>query len=122
MYDRAMQALYAFALDPVSESTADPKSFGFRPYRCTHDACGHLFIALAKKYSPQWILEGGIKGCFDNISHNWLIDNIPMDKSILKQFLKAGFVFKGELFPTEDGTPQGGKCVAQHLPPCGVLK
>lgn len=61
-----------------------------------------------RNVSPQWVLEGDIKGCFDHISHQWLIDNIPMDKSILKQFLKAGFVFQGELFPTEAGTPQGG--------------
>jgi RNA-directed DNA polymerase len=110
MYDRAMQALYALALDPVSESTADTKSFGFRPSRGAHDACGHLFHALSKRHSAKWVLEGDISGCFDNISHNWLIDNIPMDKSILKQFLKAGFVFKGDLFPTNDGTPQGGLC------------
>ncbi|HFI0462707.1 TPA: reverse transcriptase domain-containing protein, partial [Streptococcus suis] len=71
-------------------------------------ACEYIFTALSRKASPQWILEGDIKGCFDNISHDWLLENIPMDKSILKQFLKAGFVFKGELFPTEDGTPQGG--------------
>ena len=108
MYDRAMQALYALALDPVSESTADTNSYGFRQSRCAHDACEHLFRILAQKSSAKWILEGDIKGCYDNISHNWLIDNIPMDKSILKQFLKAGYVFKGELFPTDDGTPQGG--------------
>ena len=108
MYDRAMQALYALALDPVSESTADTNSYGFRQSRSTHDACSHLFNVLASKNGAKWILEGDIKGCYDNISHNWLIDNIPMDKSILKQFLKAGFIFKGELFPTEDGTPQGG--------------
>ena len=98
MYDRAMQALYALALDPVSESTADTKSFGFRPNRGTHDACEHLFRALAKKQSAKWILEGD-KGCFNNISHDWLIENIPMDKSILKQFLKAGFIFKGTSYP-----------------------
>lgn len=109
MYDRAMQALYAMALDPVSEATADTKSFGFRKGRCCQDACEFIFTALARKeISPKWILEGDIKGCFDHISHEWLIENIPMDKSVLKQFLKAGFVFKGELFSTEDGTPQGG--------------
>lgn len=108
MYDRAMQALYALALEPVAEATADTKSFGFRKSRCCQDACEWIFHALSRKTSPKWILEGDIKGCFDNISHNWLIENIPMDKSILKQFLKAGFIFKGELFPTEDGTPQGG--------------
>lgn len=108
MYDRAMQALYALALEPVAETTADTKSFGFRKGRSCHDACEYIFTALSRRYSPKWILEGDIKGCFDHISHQWLIDNIPMDKSILKQFLKAGFVFQNELFPTEEGTPQGG--------------
>lgn len=108
MYDRAMQALYALALDPVSETTADTKSFGFRKGRCAQDACEYIFTALSRSYSPQWVLEGDIKGCFDHISHQWLIDHIPMDKSVLKQFLKAGFVFQGELFPTDEGTPQGG--------------
>lgn len=108
MYDRAMQALYALALDPVSEVTADKRSFGFRKGRCAQDACEYIFADLARTIAPQWVLEGDIKGCFDNISHDWLIANIPMDKSVLRQFLKAGFVFKEELFPTEDGTPQGG--------------
>lgn len=108
MYDRAMQALYALALDPVSEVTADTKSFGFRKNRCCQDACEYIFTALSRKTSAEWVLEGDIKGCFDHISHEWLVENIPMDKSVLKQFLKAGFVFENELFPTDDGTPQGG--------------
>jgi len=108
MYDRAMQALYALALDPIAEVTADKRSFGFRKSRSTQDACSQIFQNLAKKSSAQWILEGDIKGCFDNISHQWLLDNIPMDKSILKQFLKAGFVYENSLFPTKAGTPQGG--------------
>jgi RNA-directed DNA polymerase len=108
MYDRAMQALYALALDAVSETTADDCSFGFRKGRCAQDACEHTFAAMARKVSASWVLEGDIKGCFDNISHEWLMENILMDKAVLKQFLNAGFVFEGELFPTEDGTPQGG--------------
>lgn len=108
MYDRAMQALYALALDPVAEIMGDPRSFGFRKGRSCHDACERIFADLSHDYSPKWVLEGDIKGCFDNISHEWLIQNIPMDQSILKQFLKSGFVFERELFPTEDGTPQGG--------------
>ncbi|AGK96615.1 group II intron reverse transcriptase/maturase [Clostridium pasteurianum] len=108
MYDRAMQALYALALDPVSEVTADTKSFGFRKNRCCQDACEYIFTALSRENCAKWILEGDIKACFDYISHEWLIENIPMDKSVLKQFLKAGFVFENELFPTDDGTPQGG--------------
>jgi len=108
MYDRAMQALYAFALNPIAEATADTTSFGFRKNRSAQDACQQAFICLSKKNSAQWILEGDIKGCFDNINHEWLLANIQMDKSILKQFLKAGFIYKSNLNPTIAGTPQGG--------------
>ncbi|NDV97528.1 group II intron reverse transcriptase/maturase, partial [Dysgonomonas sp. 521] len=63
---------------------------------------------LCKGYSPEWILEGDIKGCFDHISHEWLLNNIPMDKVMLRKWLECGFVFNKQLFPTEEGTPQGG--------------
>ena len=53
-------------------------------------------------------MEGDIKGCFDHISHDRLLNNIPMDKVMLRKWLKCGFVFNKELFPTEEGTPQGG--------------
>lgn len=108
MKDRAMQALHLLALHPVSETTADNSSYGFRPERSTADAMEHGFTALAKGSSPQWILEGDIKGCFDNISHQWLMENVPTDKVTLQKWLKAGYVYKDELFPTEAGTPQGG--------------
>src|SRR5659263_547127 len=108
MYYRAMQSLYAMALDPIAEATGDSTSFGFRKFRSTHDACEQALICLSRTYSPAWVLEGDIKGCFDNISHQWLLDNVLMDKSILKQFLKAGYVFERQLFPTNAGTPQGG--------------
>lgn len=108
MKDRAMQALYLLALEPVAETTADSNSYGFRKARSTADAREQCFCVLAKKTSAEWVLEGDIKGCFDHISHNWLINNIPMDKLMLKKWLKCGFVFNKELFPTEEGTPQGG--------------
>ncbi len=108
MKDRAMQALYKLALEPVAETLADPNSYGFRPDRSTADAAEQCFIALAKRVSSEWVLEGDIKGCFDNISHEWLIANVLMDKAILRKWLKAGFMDKHRLFPTEAGTPQGG--------------
>ena len=108
MYDRAMQGLYALNLDPVSEAMADLTSFGFRKHRSCRDAGDYLFKLLGRKTSAEWVLEGDIKGCFDNISHEWLIRNIKMNKRMLKEFLKAGYFEKGELFPTEEGTPQGG--------------
>jgi RNA-directed DNA polymerase len=105
---RAMQALYLLALEPIAETTADLNSYGFRPKRATADAGEQCFTCLALKASAQWVLEADIKGCFDNISHDWMIANIPMDKVILKKWLKAGFVFQNELFSTDAGTPQGG--------------
>lgn len=108
MKDRAMQALYKLALEPVMETTADRHSYGFRPERSTADAIQQCYIALAKGRSPRWILEADIEGCFDNINHKWLLDNIPMDKTILKKWLKAGYMEAGNIYPTESGTPQGG--------------
>lgn len=108
MYDRAMQAIHALTLEPIAETKADKHSFGFRKYRSAQDAADHAFNCLALKDRAQWVLEGDIKGCFDHISHDWLLDNIPMDKKILKKFLKSGFVYQQQLFPTESGTPQGG--------------
>ncbi len=108
MKDRAMQALYALALEPIAETTADKNSYGFRSERSTADAIGQCFIALGTKKTSNWVLEGDIKGCFDNISHNWLLDNIPLDKNILRKWLKAGFVYNKTLYHTEAGTPQGG--------------
>ncbi len=108
MKDRAMQALYALALQPIAETTGDTRSFGFRLFKCAQDASAYAFICLRKETSSQWILEGDIKGCFDNIAHAWLKKNIPIDRSILTQFLKSGFIFDETLYPIDKGTPQGG--------------
>ena len=57
MKDRAMQALHLLALEPVSETLADPNSYGFRPYRCTADAIKQCRTALSQRTSAQWIFE-----------------------------------------------------------------
>lgn len=108
MLDRAMQALYLLALEPVSETTADRNSYGFRPQRSTADAIEQCFINLSRKNSAEWVLEGDIRGCFDNISHDWLLAHVPMDKQVLQKWLKAGYMESNRLNPTEAGTPQGG--------------
>jgi len=110
MRDRAMQALYLQALDPLSETLADPNSYGFRLGRSPADAIDQCFKVLNNAQSAQWVLEGDIKACFDQISHEWLLTHIPMEKSILKKWLKAGYLEKYVLHPTEEGTPQGGIC------------
>lgn len=83
-----MQALQLLALEPVAETTADRISFGFRRYRNPEDAREYAFSVLSRKDSPQWILEGDIKSCFDKISHQWMADNIPTDKRIQKRVYK----------------------------------
>lgn len=108
MYDRAMQALYKLALTPMAETTADRNSYGFREGRSCADAAQAAFNALAKPNSATWVLEGDITGCFDNIAMTWLMDNIPIEKRMLQQWLTAGYVEKGFTFPTRKGTPQGG--------------
>lgn len=108
MHDRAMQALYALALQPVAETTADRNSYGFRLYRSCADAIQQCFNSLVRRYSPRWILEGDIKACFDDISHQWLLKHIPMDSFMLRKWLKAGYFEGGVIYPTKAGTPQGG--------------
>ena len=108
MTDRAMQGLQLLALAPIAETTADKVSFGFRQNRCAQDAMEYMFKLLSRKTSPEWILEGDIKGCFDNISHDWMLENIPSDKRIMRQFLRCGYVENKRLFPTTEGSPQGG--------------
>jgi RNA-directed DNA polymerase len=105
---RAMHALHLLALEPIAETTGDRNSYGFRPGRSTADAIGQSFLMLSRKDSATWVLEGDIRGCFDNISHEWMLRHIPTDKEVLRKWLKAGFVENRTLFPTEAGTPQGG--------------
>jgi RNA-directed DNA polymerase len=108
MNDRAMQALHLLALEPISETWADKQSYGFRPYRGCADAIASCFSLLARRNSPRVILEGDIKGCFDHIRHQWLKENLIINKKVLSQWLNAGYVEKQILFPTTEGTPQGG--------------
>jgi len=108
MHDRAMQTLYKIALDPFAETTADSNSYGFRPRRSCNDAVAQCFLSLCRKISAQWVFEADIKACFDNIKHCWILEHIPISKTILQKWLKAGFIEKKRWFPTTKGTPQGG--------------
>ena len=108
MKDRAMQALYLLGLDPVAEVVADGRSFGFRKERSCADAMMQCFTVLSKRNSAQWVLEGDIKSCFDRIDHEWLLNKVPMDRRILRQWLRSGYMEKDAFHKTEEGTPQGG--------------
>ncbi len=107
MYDRAMQVLYAYSLDPVAEALAERKSFAFRKGRSMQDVHSYIMDCLNGSDAPKYVLLADVKSCYNNISHKWLLDNIPMDKYVLNEFLKAGFVFAGSMFPTEQGISLG---------------
>lgn len=106
--DRAMQALYLLALDPVVETLSDLNSYGFRRYRSTADAIGKCHLLLANKHGAQYVLEADIKACFDQIGHEWLLKHAPMNKQMLRKWLKSGYMEKNAFHHTNAGTPQGG--------------
>lgn len=108
MTDRAMQALHLLGLDPIAESHADGHSYGFRRERRCADALAQTHLLVSHRHGPGWILEGDIKACFDQISHEWLLTHVPMDRQVLRRWLKAGFLEKHAWFATTEGTPQGG--------------
>lgn len=110
MIDRSYQTLWNFAILPIAESTADSRSYGFRPYRSTKDAVGYTALLLkSPTMSRRFVLEGDIVKFFDTVSHDWLIDNIPMNKVVLRKILTAGYVeYGGTVTKTDKGFAQGG--------------
>ena len=105
MYDRGMQALYKLTLSPIAETLADRNSYGFREGRCCADAIAAAFNALSKPNSATWVLEGDIMGCYDNISKEWMLNRIPMDRDVLRKWLEAGYIENGKWYPSRKGTP-----------------
>ena len=108
MKDRAMQILHSLSLDPIAECNADPNSYGFRSERCTADAIQQCHTVLSHRAGARWVLEGDIKSCYDRISHDWLLANVPMDRILLRKWLKVGFIEKSVFNATEEGVVQGG--------------
>ncbi len=105
--DRAKQALHYLGLDPIAECFADLNAYGFRRERSAADAIAQCFNILAQRNCACWILEADIASCFDKINHSWMLEHIPMDKGILRKWLKAGYVERKTFHATEEGTPQG---------------
>jgi len=109
MLDRALQGVHLLATDPVVEAQSDPHSYGFRKERSPHNGIAKIWDLLNKESSPRCILEGDIKGCFDTINHDFLLQATPMcDLETLEKWLKAGIMKDGYPFPTTAGTPQEG--------------
>jgi RNA-directed DNA polymerase len=109
MYDRALQALVKLGLEPEWEAQFEPNSYGFRPGRSCHDAIGAIYCSVKQK--SKYILDADISKCFDRINHNVLLQKLNTYPSLRRQiraWLKAGVMDGNKLFPTNEGTPQGG--------------
>jgi RNA-directed DNA polymerase len=110
--DRVVQASLKLVLEPIFEADFLPCSYGFRPNHRTHDAVAEVRFLASKSY--EWIVEGDIEACFDEISHSALMDKVRnrvADKRVLalvKAFLKAGILGEDRLLRDNTaGTPQG---------------
>ena len=109
MEDRALQALVKLALEPEWEARFEPNSYGFRPGRSCHDAVGAIFNAIRSK--SKFVLDADISKCFDRINHDVLLKKLntyPTLRRQIRAWLKAGVMDGKNLFPTDEGTPQGG--------------
>jgi len=105
--DRALQASVKLAIEPDYEALFESCSYGFRPAMGTHDAIDKIAANLLTK--QKWVLDADIKGCFDNIDHKFLLKQIDAHwRPIVRQWLKAGYLYEKETHATEMGTPQGG--------------
>lgn len=108
MKDRAMQALYLMALEPISEIIADKNSYGFRKGKSVSNAIWQCKDVLIRNSAAIWVFEGDIKSCFDHISHKWLMKHIPIDKEMLEKWLTCGYIYETTFYPVSEGAPQGG--------------
>ena len=107
--DRATQALLKAALEPEWEAVFERNSYGFRPGRSAHDAIEAIHIGVCHK--PKFVLDADIAKCFDRIDQTALLAKLatsPSFRRAIRAWLKAGVMDGGELFPTDQGTPQGG--------------
>lgn len=116
--DRLVQMALKIVIEPVFEAEFFPTSYGFRRGRSTLDAItmvqSHLHPKCSGKSKVEFIIEGDIKGCFDNIDHHLLMERVRRrisDRKVLRlilSFLKAGIMAEGNLRHPVAGTPQGG--------------
>lgn len=108
IFDRAAEALFLIAVDPVVETCADLHAYGFRKSRSSMDAIRYIVEEFGLLHGRQWVLKADVKGCFDNLSHDWIMQHIIFDKTVMQRVLKCGYVYRGKQYPLHEGMPQGG--------------
>jgi RNA-directed DNA polymerase len=109
MIERARQMLVKLALEPEWEAVFEPNTYGFRAGRGAHDAIEAIFNSI--RYKSKYVLDADIAKCFDKINQKKLLAKLNTFPTLIRQikaWLKSGVVMDGKLFPTDEGTPQGG--------------
>lgn len=107
MTDRSVQTLFNFILDVHQEHYANPRSFGFRIGRNAKQAINYGWT-LTSGAGKRYFLKVDIEKAFDSVNHSWILENIPIRKKIVRQWLESGFIENNKFFVTETGVPQGG--------------
>jgi RNA-directed DNA polymerase len=109
--DRAVQAVYLEAIDPLVECHSCKNSYGFRKFRSAQDAVLALRGKLIHPKASEWVLNADIKKCFDRINHEFLLRSVPVyrkvDRNVMKKMLKAKVIDMRDVVHPEMGTPQG---------------
>lgn len=111
--DKIVQKAIVGILEAIYEEDFLECSYGFRPGRSCHQALNAVDKVIMTK-PVNHVIEADIKGCFDKVSHEWLMKCLQVrikDPSLLliiSGFLKAGYVEAGMRMDTDEGTPQGG--------------
>ncbi|WP_083773546.1 reverse transcriptase domain-containing protein [Desulfofarcimen acetoxidans] len=124
--DRVCQQALKNRIEPIFEPEFNDCSFGYRPGRSPHDAMRKIWVELMNGY--HWIVDADLKDYFGSVAHDKLIDMVAERVSdgrvlgLIQQMLKAGYMEKGKIKPTPEGTPQGGLCKALHRPPYAKWK
>ena len=124
--DRCLQAQVKNALEPSWEARFEGTSYGFRPGRGCHDAIAKIYLLACPNRRKQWIVDADIKGAFDNICQDFLLETIGEvpGRELIRQWLKAGVVEDGAIHATPQGTPQGGvitpQTILQKSPSCSI--
>ncbi len=113
--DRVAQMALKLVLEPIFEVDFYPSSYGYRPGRRAQDAIAEIHHFTKKPSTYEWVIEGDIKACFDNVDHRVLMGLVAervADRKVLRlvrSFLRAGVVeLHGGFAASLTGTPQGG--------------
>jgi len=107
--DRCLQSIVKNALEPCWEAQFEGIGYGFRPGRGTHDAISKIYLTARSTTRKKWVVDADIKGCFDNIDHQKLLEiigNFPY-RNLIKKWLKSGYIDNNAFYPQNSGTPQG---------------